>query len=57
MARDPLRAEEIESRCEAAPAVALVVALQLLPALVSRDQHWKLWEFSWWLWCCRWSRR
>ena len=50
MVRDPLRAEEIESRWEAAPAVALVVGLQLLLALVSRSQHWKLWEFSWWLW-------
>jgi hypothetical protein len=48
--RDPLRAEEIESRWEAAPAVGLVVALQVVVALVSRSQAWKVWEFSWWLW-------
>jgi hypothetical protein len=48
--RDPLREEEIESRWEAAPAVAVVIAMQLLLAGVSRDQHWKLWIFSWWVW-------
>jgi hypothetical protein len=50
MMRDPLREEEIESRWEAAPAVALVIAMQLLLALVSRNQHWKLWVFPWWVW-------
>lgn len=50
MTRDPLREEEIESRWEAAPAVALVVAMQLLLASVSRDQHWQLWIFPWWVW-------
>lgn len=49
-ARDPLREEEIESRWEAAPAVALVIAVQVLLASVSRDQHWKLWIFDWWAW-------
>ncbi len=48
--RDPLREEEIESRWEAAPAVALVIALQLLLALVSRAQAWKIWHFLWWVW-------
>jgi hypothetical protein len=48
--RDTLRDEEIESRWEAAPAVALVIAMQLLLALVSRSQHWKLWVFPWWVW-------
>jgi hypothetical protein len=48
--RDPLREEEIESRWEAAPAVALVIAMQLLLALVSRTQSWKLWVFAWWAW-------
>jgi hypothetical protein len=47
---DSLREEEIESRWEAAPAIALVIALQLLLALVSRTQGWKLWEFPWWVW-------
>lgn len=50
MTRDALREEEIESRWEAAPAVALVLAMQLLLALVSRNQHWKLWVFPWWVW-------
>jgi hypothetical protein len=48
--RDTLREEEIESRWEAAPAVALVIAMQLLLALVSRSQDWKLWVFPWWVW-------
>lgn len=50
MTRDPLREEEIESRWEAAPAVAVVIAMQVLLAIVSRDQHWKLWLFTWWVW-------
>ena len=50
MLRDPLREEEIESRWEAVPAVALVIAMQLLLASVSRSEHWKLWIFPWWVW-------
>jgi hypothetical protein len=50
MPRQELREEEFESRWEAAPAVALVIAMQLLLALISRDQHWKLWVFPWWVW-------
>jgi len=50
MTRDQLREEERESRWEAAPAVGLVIAMQLLLALVSRDQHWTLWVFPWWVW-------
>lgn len=50
MPRDPLREEEIESRWEAAPAVALVIGMQVLLALVSRNQHWQLWLFPWWVW-------
>jgi len=50
MTRDALREEEIESRWEAAPAVAVVIAMQLLLASVSRAQHWKLWIFPWWVW-------
>jgi hypothetical protein len=50
VARDPLREEEIESRWEAAPAVALVLAGQVLLALLSRGQDWKLWHFPWWVW-------
>ena len=50
MPPDALREEELESRWEAAPAVALVIAMQLLLALVSRGQHWTLWIFPWWVW-------
>jgi hypothetical protein len=47
---DALREEEVESRWEAAPAIVVVIALQLLLALVSRAQHWKLWDLPWWAW-------
>jgi hypothetical protein len=45
-----LREEGVESSWEAAPAVALVIASQLLLAIVSRAQHWKLWDLPWWVW-------
>ena len=45
-----LREEEIESRWEAAPAIALVIAAQVLLALISRHQDWKLWDLPWWVW-------
>lgn len=48
--RDPLRAEEFESRWEAAPAVLLAIALQITLSLVSRQQHWLLWGLPWWVW-------
>jgi len=47
---DALHEEEVESRWEAAPAVGLVIAFQLLLALVSSTQHWKLWVLPWWVW-------
>lgn len=50
VSRDAIQQEEVESRWEAGPAVLIVAALQLLLALVSRNQHWKLWGFSWWVW-------
>jgi hypothetical protein len=50
MSVDPLREEELESQWEAAPAVALVIGLQLTLALVSHAQDWKVWVFSWWVW-------
>jgi hypothetical protein len=50
MARGHLREEEIESRWEAAPAVALVIAFQLVLALVSRERDWKLSGLPWWVW-------
>jgi hypothetical protein len=45
-----LREEEIESRWEAAPAVGVVIGMQVLLALVSRNQDWKLWICPWWVW-------
>jgi hypothetical protein len=47
---DVLREEEIESRWEAAPAVAIVIGLQLLLAAASRAEAWTTWVFSWWVW-------
>ena len=44
------REEEIESRWEAAPAVALVIGFQLVLALVSRAEDWTLSGLSWWVW-------
>ncbi|HEY8647725.1 MAG TPA: hypothetical protein VIL77_17790 [Gaiellaceae bacterium] len=42
--------EEVESRWEAAPAVVVVIALQLVLALVSLERGWKLWGLPWWVW-------
>lgn len=47
---DPERQEEFESRFEAAPAVLVVMGLQLALALISRSQHWGLWIVPWWSW-------
>ena len=46
----PQREEQIESEWEAAPAVALVIAGQLMLALLSREQHWRLVGLGWWIW-------
>jgi len=50
VAGEPLREEEIESRWEAAPAVVVVIAFQILLAVLSQRQGWKLWYFPWWVW-------
>jgi hypothetical protein len=50
VASNALREEELEARWEAAPAIVLVIAFQLLLAIVSRMQHWKLWGLPWWVW-------
>jgi hypothetical protein len=47
---DPLREEEFESTFEAAPAVAVVISLQIALALISRAKHWRLWDLPWWVW-------
>jgi hypothetical protein len=48
--RDGLGEEELESRWEAAPAIGLVIGLQVILAGVSRSQDWTLWVFPWWVW-------
>lgn len=50
MSQNEVREEQVESRWEAAPAVALVIVFQLGLALLSRERGWKLWEFPWWAW-------
>ena len=45
-----IREEERESRWEAAPAVAVVIGLQLALALTSRAADWTTWRFHWWVW-------
>jgi hypothetical protein len=42
--------EAVESRWEAAPAVVVVIGLQLALAMVSRQLDWKLWGLPWWVW-------
>src|SRR2546423_4823627 len=49
-APDPFREEEIESRWEAAPAVATIIGFQVVLASVSRVEHWTLWTLPWWVW-------
>jgi hypothetical protein len=50
MTKDAIREEEVESRWEAAPAVVLVIGLQLLLAIVSLEKGWTLWGLPWWTW-------
>ena len=45
-----LHEEQFESSWEAAPAIALVIVGQVVLAIVSRTEHWKLWELPWWVW-------
>ena len=48
--RNVLQEEAFESRWEAAPAILLVIGLQLVLALVSRQEHWTLATLRWWVW-------
>jgi hypothetical protein len=50
IATDEYREEEIESRWEAAPAVATIIGFQVVLASVSRIEHWTLWTLPWWVW-------
>jgi hypothetical protein len=47
---DEVHDAEVESRWEAAPAVLLIIALQVLLAAVSYHNDWKLWHLPWWAW-------
>jgi hypothetical protein len=42
--------EAFESRWEAAPAVVIVIALQVVLAMVSLKEHWTLASLPWWVW-------
>lgn len=50
MAKDALHEEAIESRWEAAPAVAAVIGMQVMLAAVSRAEEWRTWHLPWWVW-------
>jgi hypothetical protein len=45
-----LHEAEVESRWEAAPAVLVVIVLQVAIAVVSMHQDWMLWRLPWWSW-------
>ncbi len=45
-----LHEAEVESRWEAAPAVLVVILLQVAIAMGSRQQGWVLWRLPWWAW-------
>jgi hypothetical protein len=49
-AADDVREADIESRWEAAPAVGVVVVLQVVLAAVSQARGWTLWRLPWWTW-------
>src|SRR5262249_39806228 len=48
--RAALSEEALESRWEAAPAVLVVIGLQIVLALVSRSEDWTLSGLPWWVW-------
>jgi hypothetical protein len=47
---DGLGEEQVESRWEAAPAVVLVIVLQVALGLASRAKDWSIWDLPWWVW-------
>jgi hypothetical protein len=50
MTRNVGQEEAFESRWEAAPAVLIVIGLQVVLALVSLKEHWTLATLPWWVW-------
>lgn len=47
---DGVHDAEVETRWEAAPAVLLIIVLQVLLTAVSYRQGWHLWSLPWWAW-------
>lgn len=50
MSDNALREVEVESRFEAGPAIAVVMAVQIGVAVASRMEDWTTWRVGWWLW-------
>jgi len=50
VAKSESRQAEVESRWEAAPAVVVVIGMQLFLAAISERKAWKLWGLPWWVW-------
>jgi hypothetical protein len=50
MKRNAGQEEAFESRWEAAPAVVIVIVLQVVLAVVSLKEHWTLAGLRWWVW-------
>jgi hypothetical protein len=50
MTMDPLHEEEVDSRWEAAPAVVLLIAAQLMLVFFSQARDWTLAGLDWWVW-------
>jgi hypothetical protein len=48
--KDLLSEEVLESRWEAPPAVSLVIAMQIVVAMISHANDWKLAGLGWWVW-------
>ncbi len=50
MGEENLQEAELESRWEAAPAVLVIIGLQVALAAVSQHEDWTLWWIPWWGW-------
>ena len=50
MVGSELREADVESRWEAAPAVLVVIGVQVAITMVSKQQGWVLWRLPWWAW-------
>jgi hypothetical protein len=50
VAGDAYSEAERETRLEAAPAVAVIITLQVALAVISGMEGWTTWKFGWWMW-------